>query len=170
MTRLLLVFDAPSPLIAAARQLRDNGARDLDAHVPYHIPDLDEVLDLPDPPVRRVMLLAALAVGGAFWGLQWWTSTQWYPLNSGGRPLNSWQVFAFAAFETGILAAASAGMIAMFVACGLPRLNHPFFASARTEGASNDRFYLSLAEGPGIPDRIALSRIEGLREIIEVGP
>lgn len=168
MSRLLLAFDAPEPLIAAARQMRHAGVRGLDAHVPYHIPDLDDALELPEPRVRLVMLLAAVAVGGAIWGLQWWTSVLWYPINSGGRPLNSWQVFTFAVFETGILAAAISGLIAMFISCGLPRLNHPFFGNALTERASDDRFYLSLPDGRGTPDRRALSMIEGMREIIEV--
>lgn len=168
MTRLLLAFDAPGPLIDAARQLRADGVAGMDAHVPYHIPELDEVLNLPEPSVRRVMLIAAVIVGGAFWLLQWWTSVHWYPINSGGRPLNSWPAFTFATFEMGILAAAFAGLVAMFMACGLPRLNHPFFASALTEAASDDRFYLSLPDGPQTPDRLALSRFEGMQEIVEV--
>lgn len=169
MTRLLLVFEAPGPLIAAARQLRVDGVADMDAHVPYHIPELDNALDLPAPSVRRVMLIAAVGVGAAVWLLQWWTAVHWYPFNSGGRPPNSWPAFAFATFEMGILAAAIAGLVALFMACGLPRLNHPFFASALTEAASDDRFYLSLpAEGPHTPDRLALSRLEGMREIVEV--
>lgn len=166
--RLLLAFDGPDQLIAAARTLRGQGVAGMDAHVPFHIPELDEALDLPPSPVRPVMLAAALAGAGATFGLQWWTAVRAYPLDSGGRPLNSWQVFAIPAFEIAVLAAALAGLIAMFVACGLPRLHHPFFASARTEAASDDRFYLSLPDAAGTPDRLALSAIPGLREIIKV--
>lgn len=168
MTRLLLRFDSPGTLLAAAGHLRAEGVGGMDAHVPYHMPELDDMLDLPEPPVRRVMLITAVVVGGAVWLLQWWTSVQWYPVNSGGRPLNSWPAFTLAVFETGVLAAAIAGLVAMFAACGLPRLHHPFFASAHTEAASDDGFYLNVPEGPGTPDRLALGRIEGLREIIEV--
>jgi hypothetical protein len=170
MTRLLLVFDAPGPLIAAARALGAAGVRGMDAHVPFHIPELDTVLDLPRPPVRRAMLLAAVAAAGATWALQWWTAVRWYPLDSGGRPGNAWQVYGFAAFEMGVLAAAAAGLVALFACSGLPRLNHPFFATSRTERASDDRFYLSLGVTPATPDRLALSRLEGVREILEVGP
>ena len=168
MTRLLLVFDDPAALIAAGRQMRADGVADMDAHVPFHMPELDEVLDLPEPPVRAIMLAAAVAVGALTWGLQWWTSVQWYPLNSGGRPDNSWQIFTFAVFEMGILAAAFAGLVALFACCGLPRLHHPFFATALTERASDDLFYLSLPDDDNLPDRIALSCLAGLREIVEV--
>lgn len=168
MSRLLLVFEAPGPLIAAARQLRAEGVTQMDAHVPYHVPELDDALDLPDAPVRLTMFIAAVLAGGAFWLLQWWLSVLWYPINSGGRPLNSWPAFTLAAFEAGILAAAVAGLVAMFRACGLPRLHHPFFASALTEAASDDRFYLSLPDGPHTPDRLALSGMDGVRRILEV--
>ncbi|WCR11046.1 DUF3341 domain-containing protein [Paracoccus stylophorae] len=168
MTRLLLVFDDPAALVAAARQLRGNGVADMDAHVPFHMPELDAVLDLTEPPVRAIMLGAALIVGALTWGLQWWTATRWYSINSGGRPDNSWQIFTFAVFEMGVLAAAFAGLIAMFACCGLPRLHHPFFATATTERASDDLFYLSLPDDDTVPDRIALSRLSGLRQIVEV--
>ena len=168
MTRLLLVFDDPAALIAAARRIRDKGVADMDAHVPFHMPELDEVLDLPEPPLRAIMLGAGVAVAALTWGVQWWTSVVWYPLNSGGRPDNSWQVFTFAVFEMGILAAAIAGLVAMFACCGLPRLHHPFFATALTERASDDLFCLSLPDNDAVPDRLALSRLSGLREIVEV--
>lgn len=168
MTRLLLRFDEPAPLIAAARHLRGQGIEGLDAHVPYHIEELDDALGLSSSPVRAIMLIAAVGVGGALWWLQWWTSVEWYPVNSGGRPFNAWPVFLFAVFETGVLAAAFAGLVALFATCGLPRLHHPFFASALTEAASDDGFFLSLPAGPGTPDRLTLSRIGGVREIIEV--
>ncbi len=168
MTDLLLVFDEAEPMIAAAKRLRADGLGGLDAHVPYHMPELDEILGLAEPKVRPAMLLAAIGVGAATWTLQWWTSVIWYPLNSGGRPDNSWQVFTFAVFEMGVLAAAFTGLAALFLTCGLPRLHHPFFATTRTERASDDRFYLCLPQKEGTPDRIALSRIDGLAEIIEV--
>lgn len=168
MTRLLLAFDDPDALTAAARHLRGLGIRDLDAHVPYRLDGLDAALDLPEPRVRPVMLVAAVLAAAAFWALQWWTATQAYPINSGGRPLNSWQVFVFAVFEMGVLAAAGAGLAAMLWACRLPTLHQPFFTDTRTETASDDGFFLSVPRGPATPDRLALSELTGLRAIIEV--
>lgn len=170
MTHLLLIFDEPEAMIAVARRLRASGVVGLDAHVPYHIPALDEALDLPGSPVRLVMLLAAVVIGAGIWALQWWTAVHFYPFNSGGRPQNSWQIFTFAIFEFGILAAALAGFIAMFISCRLPRLHHPFFAPVETEGASDDLFYLCLAEDDSTPERSALAAFPGVREIIEVPP
>jgi hypothetical protein len=50
-------------------------------------------------------------------------------------------------FEVGILAAATAGFIALVVLCGLPRLNHPLFDWRRVERATDDRYFL-LVEAP----------------------
>lgn len=168
--RLLLAFEDADHLIAAAHDLRRQGLTGMDAHVPFHIEELDQALDLPPSPVRRVMLIAAILGGGAMFALQWWTSVLYLPINSGGRPFNSWPVFMFAVFEIGVLSAAFAGIVTLFYKCGLPRLNDPFFADARTEAASNDGFYLSLPEGAATPDRLQLGAMPGVREIIRVAP
>ena len=166
--RLLVVFDDADAMVAAARQLRRDRVRDLDAHTPYRIEALDEALDLPPSPVRPVMLIAALAAAAAMFGLQYWTSVYEYPINSGGRPPNSWPAFAFAVFEMAVLGAAFAGFVTMLWLCGLPRLHHPFFAVAGAEAASDDRFYLSLPSH-AVLDRAALLRLPGAVELVEVG-
>ncbi len=164
----MLAFDGPDALLAAARRLRDEGVADMDAHTPWHIKELDELLALPRSPVRPVMLLAALAAGLGIYLLQWWTSTEGYPINSGGRPLNSWPAFMFAVFETGVLTAAFAGLVTLLATCRLPRLNHPFFLPVATEAASDDGFFLSLP-AQGAPDRLTLERMVSPARIIEVG-
>ncbi len=168
-TRLLLAFDGPDALLAAARALRAEGVTDMDAHTPWHMEELDDLLALPRSNVRPVMLVAGLAAGLGIYLLQWWTSTQGYPINSGGRPLNSWPAFMFAVFETGVLAAAFAGLVAFLVTCRLPTLNHPFFVPAATEAASDHGFFLSLP-AQDAPDRLTLERMVAPVRMIEVGP
>ena len=68
-----------------------------------------------------------------------------YPLNSGGRPLNSWPVFLLVPFEVGVLAAALSGVVAFLWSCGLPRLHHPLFDVPGIERATQDRFFLLAA-------------------------
>ena len=75
-------------------------------------------------------------------GLQWYSAVIAYPINSGGRPLNSWQVFWLVPFEVGVFAAALCGVIALFWSCGLPRLHHPLFEIPGFERATQDRFFL----------------------------
>ncbi len=47
--------------------------------------------------------------------LQWYSAVIAYPINSGGRPLNSWQVFWLVPFEVGVFAAALCGVIALLL-------------------------------------------------------
>ena len=68
-----------------------------------------------------------------------------YPINSGGRPLNSWPIFLLAPFEVGMLAAGLAGFIAFLVLCGLPRLNDLLFDWNWIERATDDRYFLLMA-------------------------
>lgn len=165
--RHLVVFSDAESLLAAARHLR--GTPGMESHTPYYLPEIEEYLDLPPSPVRGIMLVVGGAMAVVTLAFQWWDRVLRYPMNAGGRPDAAWPGFGFAVFEMAVLGAAFAGLVAMFVQCGLPRLNHPFFATARTEAASDDRFYLSLPANAA-PDRLALSRLPGALEVIELAP
>ena len=142
---LLAEFADPDALTAAARRTDGVGLPARRRFTPFPVEGLAEILDIKPSRIRWAMLLAGLAVAGFFYWLQWWSAVHDYPLNVGGRPLNSWPVFLLVPFEVGMLAAAIAGLIALFWRCGLPRLHHPVFEAAGFERASQDRFFL-LAE------------------------
>jgi hypothetical protein len=91
------------------------------------------------------MLIGGLAVAFFAFGLQYYSAVFAYPINSGGRPLNSWPVFLLVPFEVGIFAAALAGIIAFLHSCRLPRLHDPLFAIPGFERATQDRFFLLAA-------------------------
>ena len=109
-------------LSAAARDARKQGFDAIDALTPCPVEGLDEILGLDTSPIRWPMLIAALVVAGAAYGLEFWSAVYAYPINSGGRPLNSWPIFLLVPFEVGVLAAAVAGFAALLALCGLPRL------------------------------------------------
>jgi hypothetical protein len=165
--RHLVIFADAEALLAAAQDLR--GTAGLDAHMPFHMPEIEDCLDLPASPVRPIMLASGVVLGAATLALQWYDSVLRYPTDVGGRANAAWPGFGFAVFEMAIFGAAFAGLVAMLVSCRLPRLHDPFFATTRTEAASDDRFYLSLPSDAG-PDRLELSRLPGALEVIEVGP
>jgi hypothetical protein len=94
-----------------------------------------------------------------------------YPVNIGGRPLNSWPEFIPATFETTVLFAAFTAVITMFAANGLPRLRHPVFGARDFDLSTRNRFFLCLRAGdarfePGPAHRF-LEELEPMK-IVEV--
>jgi Protein of unknown function (DUF3341) len=156
---LIAEFGGPDAMIAAARRARDQGFTALDALSPCPVDGIDETLGLKKSPIRWPMLIAALVVAALAYGLEYWSAAHAYPIDSGARPLDSWQVFLLVPFEVGVLAAAIAGFVALLVLCGLPRLNHPLFDFSRIERATDDRYFLLMA-APG--DRRENDRLRSL--------
>jgi Protein of unknown function (DUF3341) len=147
MTETVLAsFERADALVLAARKARDAGFSLLDAYTPLPLEELDGLLD-PRPPsrVRPVMAGAGFATAAGAYALQWWSAVEAYPINSGGRPLNSWPVFPLICFEVGVLAAAVAGFLYLLWQCALPRLYDPIFAVDEFDRASQDRFILAVA-------------------------
>src|SRR6185369_6966028 len=99
-------FDDPEELVAAARAVRDKGYRRFETYTPYAIRELDEIVPEEDWIPLLVLLSGALGTITAF-GLQYWIAAIHYPLNIGGRPLNSWPSWVPIMFELTVLFAAS---------------------------------------------------------------
>jgi Protein of unknown function (DUF3341) len=140
--QLIAQFDTPATLQDAVPLVRQSGHRAVDAFTPYPIEGLAEQLDMPPSRIRQAMLVGGLAVAAAAFGLQCYSAIISYPIDSGDRPLFSWQVFTLVPFEVGIFAAALSGVIALLIGCGLPRLHHPLFEIPGFERATQDRFFL----------------------------
>ena len=156
---LLAEFRDPQTLRQALSLLAQSRHRAIDAFTPYPLEGVAEQLGAGPSRIRFAMLAAALAVAAFAFGLQWYSAVIDYPLNSGGRPLNSWQVFLLVPFEVGILAAAVAGAVALLWSCGLPRLHHPLFEIPGFERATQDRFFLLAASDKDEEALLDLRRI-----------
>ncbi len=151
---LLAEFRDPETLSHALAQLKKARFHALDAFTPYPVEGLAEELAVGTSAIRPVMLTGGLTVAAFAFALQWYSAVINYPINSGGRPLNSWQVFWPVPFEVGVFAAALCGVIALFWSCGLPRLHHPLFEVPGFERATQDRFFLLAApEADDAPTR-----------------
>ncbi len=83
---------------------------------------------------------------GAVFGylLQWWCNGKSYPINVGGRPLNSIPAFIPISFESAVLASTLAGFVSMLWFSGLPRLSHPMFSVNGFDRATVDRFWVAV--------------------------
>jgi hypothetical protein len=170
MTRYLAEFATAEKLAHAARAMRKDGHILLDCFTPFPIEGIDGLLTQRAPTVRRTMLVAGVIVAVLAYALQWYSSVINYPLNIGGRPLNSWPVFLLVPFEVGILAAAVAGLLAFLRGCGLPRLHNRLFDSFGFERATQDRFFLLAATETPLRDLRGVLRGAGALNVEEVAP
>jgi len=116
----------------------------MDAYSPLPIEGLSEALGFHHTAVPLIVLAAGLA--GCFGGfaMQYWISVVSYPLNVGGRPLNSWPAFIPVTFELTILLASLASLLGMLALSGLPMPYHPVFNVPRFAQATRDRFFLAI--------------------------
>ena len=118
------------------------GFRQIETYSPYPLDELDQF----GPPRRGGFVSAIVCIGaliGAIVGyvVQYWAAID-YPLNIGGRPLDSWPAFIVSAFEITVLFALAAGFGAFLAGGRLPLFYHPVFAAAGFQRASQDRFLL----------------------------
>ncbi len=97
-------FDDKQPFIEKLRERVDSGVppERLDTRTPFHVHEVEEILKIPESPVRFFALAGALL--GLFGGLGFVLFTVWdYPLLTGGKPIFSITAFIVIAFETTIL-------------------------------------------------------------------
>jgi len=141
---LMAEFDSPETLLAAARRAFAEGFRKIDAYSPFPIDGLAEALGFHRTRVPLVVLIGGIigCFGGFF--LQYWVAVIDYPINVGGRPLNSWPSFIPVTFELTILLAALSAFFAVLALNGLPMPYHPVFNVDRFELASRSRFFLCI--------------------------
>jgi hypothetical protein len=140
---LLAEFADPGDLVAAARQCRER-YRDVDAYAPYAVDGLAEALGMRRNRVPLVTLIGGLVGGIGIYLLQWYSAVVDYPINSGGRPLDSWPVFIPPTFELTVLGAALFAFFGMLVLNGLPKLSHPIFNAPEFDLASRNRFFVAI--------------------------
>lgn len=144
-SQLLAEFKDGEALRAGLQGVRNAGHAALEAFTPYPIEGLAEQLGQDGSRIRIAMLASGLATAAFAFGLQWYSAVIDYPINSGGRPLNSWQVFLLVPFEVGIFAAALGGVIAFLRSCSLPQLHDALFDIPGFERATQDRYFLLAA-------------------------
>jgi len=167
-------FADATELVRAARAAFAEGYRQMDAYTPVPVHGLAEALGHDGRRVQKWAFTGGVLgfVGG--FALCYWTSVIDYPLNIGGRPLNSWVAFSIPTYETTILLAALATAGGMLAINGLPQHYHPVFnVEAFRKTASSTGFFLCIeATDPRFDVARTRAFLEGLhpRAINEVNP
>ncbi|MDX1644196.1 MAG: DUF3341 domain-containing protein [Thermoanaerobaculia bacterium] len=141
---LIAEFGSRRQLIDAVERTRAAGYTRMEAYTPYPIEELNEALGHHRSRLPLIVLLGGILGAVAGFGLQYWVSVIEYPLNVGGRPLNSWVSFVPVTFETTVLVAAFAAVLGMLALNRLPMPYHPVFGVKRFKLASRDRYFLAL--------------------------
>ena len=119
------LWDNEKDLIKAIYKFREEGFKKFEAITPFPLHEVEEAMKIS----RSMIPWVTFTFGslGCFFGIwfTWWTSAVNWPLNVGGKPL--WAIPAFfpIIFELTILFAALSSVAALFIICGLPRLNPP---------------------------------------------
>jgi hypothetical protein len=144
---LMAEFEHPEEVVAAARRAHGEGYRKMDAYTPFPIEELSEALGLRHTLLPWVVLCGGATGALAGFFMQYYLSVVEYPLNIGGRPLNSWPSFIPVTFEMTILFAALSAVLGMIVLNGLPKPYHPVFNVPRFALASRNRFFLCIESG-----------------------
>jgi hypothetical protein len=168
---LMAEFTTPTELVQAARRAYEEGYRRMDAYTPFPIEEVSEAIGFHHTRLPAVVMTGGVlgAIGG--FAMQYWMSAVNYPLNIGGRPLNSWPSFIPITFETTVLLAAFAAVFGMLALNGLPMPYHPVFNVPRFALASKDRFFLCIEAADPKFDRAATEKfLHSLkpREVSEV--
>jgi len=157
---LMAEFEDATALVAATERAHEAGYKRMDAYSPFPLEELHHAMGSPHSKLPLIVLIGGIVgcLGGFF--LQYWAATMAYPVNIGGRPLNSWPAFIPVTFECTILVAALSAVLGMLGLNGLPMPYHPVFNVERFALASRSRFFLV------IESRDKRFRLEDTREFL----
>ena len=161
---LMAEFAEPEALLEAARRSFGEGYRRMDAYSPFPIDGLAEAIGFHKTRLPLLVLIGGIiGCAGGFY-LQYWAAVIDYPLNIGGRPLNSWPMFIPVTFELTILVAGLTAVLGLLALNGLPMPYHPVFNVERFQMATRNRFFLCIESADLKFDQEATRRfLENLR-------
>jgi hypothetical protein len=159
-------FDDPTTLVEAARKIKQEGYRKLEAYTPYPIKDLHEIIHVTNF-VPLICLIGGLLGAAIAWSMEYYIAAIDYPINVGGRPLYSWPAFIPILFELTVLLAGSSAFFGALWLAGFPRPHFPLFNLPQFADATSSRMFLCIEKSDPIYDSELTSKL--MREIGSTG-
>lgn len=140
---LITTFAHERDILAATSLARENGFHIVDAYTPFAVHGLEKAMGLKAS--RLPWICFGLGLSGAVAKLwyQIWTSATSWPVNVGGKPVNSLPAFIPVTFEIMVLFAGVGTVLAFFLVSKLRPGKRP---PVLYDGVTNDRFVLVLKQ------------------------
>ena len=114
-------FSTPEAIVEAADKAREAGYTAMEGYTPFPVHGLDEALGFTNTRLGWVVLIMGAVGGLSGLFMCWYANVVFYPLNIGGKPLNSWPNFVVITFECTILFSAFTAGLFMLARNGLPQ-------------------------------------------------
>ncbi len=163
---IMAEFEEHDQLLEAAKKAYEAGYREMDAYSPFPIEELAGAMGHEYSLVPLFTLMGGIAGGLGGYFMEWYSMGRLYPLNVGGRPLNSWPNFIPITFELTVLIASLSAFVGMLVLNRLPQPHHPVFNVPQFRRASIDRFFLCIeTEDPKFDERGTREFLKGLEPL-----
>ena len=162
---VLAEFTDGAKLLEAAQRSRAEGYTILEAYTPLPMEDVAHAIGHKN---RLPLVVLCGGIVGAIvgFGMQYYAAVYGYPMNIGGRPLNSWPSFLVITFEMTVLFAAFSAVLGMLALNKLPMPYHPVFNVPEFELASRNRFFLMiLARDPRFEHARARQFLQSLQPL-----
>ena len=143
----LAEFDSAHDLYHAAEHVRDAGFSRWDCHTPFPIHGLDAAMGVKRSKLPWIVFFGGMTGTATAFFLQYITQNILYPTVVQAKPITGiWALPAWfpVMFELTVLFSAFTTLFALLALIGLPRLNHPLFASKRFGKFSDDTFFVCI--------------------------
>jgi hypothetical protein len=141
---LVAEFASVEGIMAGAEKAKKAGYKRMESYTPFPVEGLDEAVGHKPTLLGWVVFWMGVTGFATGFFMQWYSNTQFYPLNIGGKPLNSWPNWIVITFECTILFSAFTAGLFMLGRNGFPRPYHSIFNAPGFERASRDRFFLCI--------------------------
>jgi hypothetical protein len=137
-------FDSAAAIYAGAKKVIDQGYTKVDAHTPFPVHGIENVLKQGASHVGWIAAFMGLCGIAGAQLMMWWMNKVDYEIWVSGKPPYAWESTIPITFECMVLLASFGALFAMLGINKLPRLHNPLFRHSTFHRASDDRFFLSI--------------------------